>query len=141
MPDYGDITILVEESESGQRLDVVAGSRIPDCSRSYAANLITESRILVNGQARKPGYRLKPGDVIFADIPEPQPIAFKAEPIALHVLYEDEDIIVINKQAGLVVHPAPGHSSGTLVNAVLYHCPQLGAIGGGDSTGDRSPAR
>jgi 23S rRNA pseudouridine1911/1915/1917 synthase len=130
MSDYGDITIFVEEPDSGRRLDVVVGSRIPDLSRSYAAGLITKAKILVDGQARKPGYRVKPGDTIRAEIPTPQPIESTAEPIPLQILYEDADIVVINKQPGLVVHPAPGHTSGTLVNAVLYHCPQLGAIGG-----------
>jgi 23S rRNA pseudouridine1911/1915/1917 synthase len=79
---------------------------------------------------RKPGYRIKTGDEICGCIPPPTPILSKPESISIDILHEDDDIVVINKQPGLVVHPAPGHHSGTLVNALLYHCPKLEGIGG-----------
>jgi len=126
----GAFTIIVEESDTGRRLDSVVASRLPDCSRSLAAALIANQIILVDQQAKKPGYRLKSGDRIQGHIPDPEPVDYKPEPIPLQILYQDSHIIVINKQPGIVVHPAPGHSSGTLVNALLFHCPDLGAIGG-----------
>jgi 23S rRNA pseudouridine1911/1915/1917 synthase len=126
----GAFTIIVEDSDAGQRLDTTVAAQIPNCSRSMAASLIGSRNILVNRQSRKPGYRLKSGDTIQGHVPEPEPVAYEPEAIPLHILYQDRHIIVINKQPGLVIHPAPGHSSGTLVNALLYHCPDLGAIGG-----------
>ena len=77
----------------------------------------------------KPSYRLKAGDSVSGQLPAPQPSGFQPEPIPIRILYEDAHIILINKPPGLVVHPAPGHFSGTLVNGLLYHCPDLGAIG------------
>ncbi len=126
----GAFTIIVEESDAGRRLDTVVAARLPDCSRSLAATLIASQNIFVDQQHRKPGYRIKSGDTIQGHIPAPELVEYKPEPIPLHILYQDRHIIVINKQPGLVVHPAPGHSSGTLVNALLFHCPDLGAIGG-----------
>ena len=78
----------------------------------------------------KPGYRVKNGDQVKGIIPPPEPLTFRPEPIPIEILFEDDQMIVVNKQPGLVVHPAPGHYSGTLVNALLYHCPTLGSIGG-----------
>lgn len=126
----GAFTIIVEEADSGRRLDTIVASRLPGCSRSLAAALIAAQDILVDQQSKKPGYRIKSGDRIEGRIPAPEPIDFKPEPIPLNILYQDRHIIVIDKQAGIVIHPAPGHSSGTLVNALLFHCPDLGAIGG-----------
>jgi 23S rRNA pseudouridine1911/1915/1917 synthase len=114
---------------AGIRLDVFLAARLPACSRAFASRLISTRHIKVNGTPRKPGYRLKPGDRVTGCIPPPQPSGLLPEPIPLHILYEDEHIVVINKQPGLVVHPAPGHYSGTLVNGLLYHCPDIGAIG------------
>ncbi|MGD8261071.1 MAG: RluA family pseudouridine synthase [Desulfobacterales bacterium] len=130
MAQDGGITFLAESADDNQRLDVVIAARITDCSRAFAVSLINKRRIRVNGRHKKPGYRVKLGDKIKGSIPAPLEIDFQPEPIPLHVLYEDEHLIVVNKQAGLVVHPAPGHYSGTLVNAVLYHCPDLAGIGG-----------
>ena len=113
----------------GIRLDVFIAERLPGCSRSLAAQLITTERFKVNGQARKPSYRLKADDVVSGRLPAPQPCGFQPEPIPLSILHEDADIIVVDKPAELVVHPAPGHRSGTLVNALLYHCPDLTGIG------------
>ncbi|MFO7556498.1 MAG: RluA family pseudouridine synthase [Desulfobacterales bacterium] len=130
MRDQSSFTILVDMSDSGKRLDLLIASRISDISRSVATTLIRNGMIRVQGVAKKPGYRVKPGDKICGAIPPPEPVLFKPEPIPIHILYEDDDIIVVDKQPGLVVHPAPGHYSGTLVNGLLYHCPGLGGIGG-----------
>ena len=126
----GAFTIIAGPNDHNRRLDAVVATHLPDCSRSLAANLIGMHNILVDNQPQKPGYRVKAGDQIIARIPEPEPIEYLPEPIPLDILYQDSDIVVLNKQAGLVVHPAPGHSSGTLVNALLYHCPDLEGIGG-----------
>ncbi len=126
----GVFTILVDESEHNRRLDAVVAAHLPDCSRSLAANLIGNHKILVDNQPKKPGYRVKSGEQILGRIPAPEPVDYKPEPIPLDILYQDRHIVVLNKPAGLVVHPAPGHASGTLVNALLHHCPDLGGIGG-----------
>jgi 23S rRNA pseudouridine1911/1915/1917 synthase len=123
-------SIYVQETDQGQRLDVVIASHLPACSRSYAANLIAAEKISVDGRRKKPGYRVRAGDNIQGHLPAPQPLDFRPEPIEINRLFEDRHIIVINKPPGLVVHPAPGHYSGTLVNALLYHCPDLAGIGG-----------
>jgi 23S rRNA pseudouridine1911/1915/1917 synthase len=130
MHDQSAFTILVEPHDSGKRLDLYIASCISDCSRSVATHLIRNGKIRVQGMVRKPGYRIKAGDEICGCIPPPTPVLFKPEPIPIEILHEDDDIIVINKQPGLVVHPAPGHHNGTLVNALLYHCSKLEGIGG-----------
>jgi 23S rRNA pseudouridine1911/1915/1917 synthase len=130
MPVYGAFTFLANESDQGRRLDAVVAAHLPDCSRSLAVNLIANLEILVDHQAKKPGYRVKCGDKIQGRIPVPVRTETIPEPIPLQILYQDSHIVVLNKQAGLVVHPAPGHSRGTLVNALLYHCPDLAGIGG-----------
>jgi 23S rRNA pseudouridine1911/1915/1917 synthase len=124
-----EFSFLVDAACSGIRLDVFIAERLPDCSRSFAGQLIASEHVRVNGQVRKPSYRLKAGDIVSGRIPAPQPCGFQPEFIPLHILYEDAYILVINKPPGLVVHPAPGHTSGTLVNGLLYHCPDFGAIG------------
>jgi len=127
---HGDaFSILVDSSAAGERLDVFVGARLPGCSRSFAAQLIAGGNVRVNDRLHKPGYRLKTGDAVTGCIPPPRPVGFLPEPIPLAILYEDAHIVVINKPPGLVVHPAPGHYSGTLVNGLLYHCPDLGGIG------------
>jgi 23S rRNA pseudouridine1911/1915/1917 synthase len=129
MPSSSTFNILVHKHESGTRLDALLTSRIDDFSRSYAAHLILTERIRVDGTVKKPGYRLKAGEVISVYIPPPKPVDFKPEPIKIDILYEDKHLIVVNKNSGIVVHPAPGHYSGTLVNALLYHCPDIEGIG------------
>jgi len=124
-----DFLIIINEADSGRRLDTVIAKHVPDCSRSFAATLIRNNKIKIKGAAKKPGYRLKQGDEIMGHMPMPVPTSFEPQPIPIDVLYNDEDIIVINKHAGLVVHPAPGHNTGTLVNALLYHCPDLKNVG------------
>ncbi len=118
------------ESEAGRRLDTVIAARFPALSRSYAGRLIRSGQITINGLTKKPGYVTRRGDMIRSEILPPQPVTSKPEPIPLSILYEDADLIVVNKPPGLVVHPAPGHRSGTLVNALLYHCRDLKGIGG-----------
>jgi len=124
------LSIAIDESKAGTRLDSFVAAHIPSCSRSYAASLISQGEITVGDAIRKPGYRIKAGDRVSVAIPPPQPIEALPEPIDLDVIYEDGSLIVINKPPGLVVHPAPGHTRGTLVNGLLYHCPDLKGIGG-----------
>jgi 23S rRNA pseudouridine1911/1915/1917 synthase len=126
----GAFTIIAGVTDHNRRLDAVVAAHLPDCSRSLAARLIRKRAILVNDQPQKPGYRIKSGEQILVRLPDPVPVEYQPEPIPLNILYQDRDIVVLNKQAGIVVHPAPGHSSGTLVNALLYHCPDLQGIGG-----------
>jgi 23S rRNA pseudouridine1911/1915/1917 synthase len=95
-----------------------------------AAKFIREGLIRVRNEIKKPGYRVKADDIISGRIPAPEPISCEPEAITLNILHEDNDIVVISKPAGMVVHPAPGHFSGTLVNAILHHCPNLEGIGG-----------
>ena len=130
MPAKGAFSIRVKSSDEDKRLDVLVASRLSDCTRTFAAGLIVAEHIQVDGQPKKPGYRVKSGQTISGVIPPPAPVKFKPEPIPIDILYEDDHIIVVNKQPGLVVHPAPGHFSGTLVNGLLYHCPDLVGIGG-----------
>jgi 23S rRNA pseudouridine1911/1915/1917 synthase len=131
MPEKGTFTILVDKADSGKRLDSVVASCISDCSRSLSASLISNGKIFVHGTLKKPGYRVRRGDEIRGLIPpSPEPVLFEPEPLEIDIIYEDEHLIVINKQPGLVVHPAPGHYTGTLVNGLLYHCPGLKEIGG-----------
>lgn len=111
-------------------MDALVAACVSECSRSLAADLILKGEIRVRERIKKPGYRVKPGDEIRGCIPRPEPVSYLPEPIELDILYEDGHLIVINKQPGLVVHPAPGHYTGTLVNALLYHCPDLKGIGG-----------
>lgn len=108
---------------SGIRLDKYVAEALPQFSRSYIQKLIAQGYILINEQKAKPSQRLKDTDKI--TIKPPPPIYPTAEPIPLAVIYEDKDILVIDKPAGLVVHPAPGHPSHTLVNAILARCPSL----------------
>ncbi|MBW2568808.1 MAG: RluA family pseudouridine synthase [Deltaproteobacteria bacterium] len=121
----GAFTFYVDEHESGSRLDVVAASHISNCSRSFSASLIRKGKILVQGAVKKAGYHVKTGDEISGTISHPEPVLSEPEPIEIDIIYEDKYLIVINKQPGLVVHPAPGHYTGTLVNALLYHCKEL----------------
>ena len=130
MPANGAITLRARSSDEGKRLDVFVASQLAGYTRSFVAGLIGKQHFLVNGQAKKPGYRIKSSDTISGVIPAPTPVELKAEPITLNILYEDDQIVVVNKQPGLVVHPAAGHDGGTLVNGLLYHCTDLGGIGG-----------
>ncbi|MBT3311371.1 MAG: RluA family pseudouridine synthase [Desulfobacterales bacterium] len=129
MPDRDLFSIIVEERDTNIRLDSLVASHISDCSRNTASTLIQKGIILVQGIAKKPGYRVKTGEKISGYIPPPEIISFDPEPITIDIIYEDEHIVVVNKAAGMVVHPAPGHYTGTLVNALLFKCRDLKSIG------------
>lgn len=120
----------IEQPDSGTRLDHFLAEQVPELSRSRLQALIKESHVTLNGSATRPNAKLRPGDRIALNEPRPAPSGNSAEDIALDVLFEDEDLIVVNKAAGMVVHPAVGHANGTLVNALLHRCGALSAIGG-----------
>jgi 23S rRNA pseudouridine1911/1915/1917 synthase len=120
----------VDESSVGTRLDVFISTKFEDKSRSYIQGIIEGETVTVNGKCRKSNYKMKLGDTITLLIPEPIELNVKAEEIPLDVIYEDSDVIVINKPQDMVVHPAPGNYSGTLVNALLHHCKDLSGING-----------
>lgn len=112
----------VSEGEEG-RLDKYLSDKLEDMTRSYLKKLISDDKaVLVNGNPAKPNYKLKPGDIIELTVPEPIELEIKAENIPLNIVYEDSDMLVVNKPQGMVVHPAAGNYTGTLVNALLYHC-------------------
>ena len=120
----------VNEQQGGRRLDELLGE-LAEISRSRAAKLIESGAVTVNGQPVSKKHAVKCGDEVELSLPEPEPSEALPECIPLRVVYEDGDIIVINKPSGMVVHPAPGNYSGTLVNALLYHCGKsLSGIGG-----------
>ena len=108
--------------KTGERIDRFLSGNLEELSRSYIQKLLKEKRIVVNGSPVKANYKVNAGDMIRVQIPDPEPVDILPENIPLDILYEDEDILVVNKPKGMVVHPAPGHYSHTLVNAVLYHC-------------------
>jgi len=110
----------VQQEGSGQRIDRYVAEHVPECSRSMAGRLVREGAIRVDGRAVRPAHRVRSGERIEVVRPEPVPAAPQGEPIPLDVLFEDSDIIVINKGSGLVVHPAPGNMTGTLVNALVH---------------------
>ena len=113
------------------RIDKYIAENLPEISRSYAATLCEEGKVTVCGKAVNKKYQPKDGDIIEIDLPEPESLDLIPENIPLDILYEDEDVIVVNKPQGMVVHPANGNLSGTLVNALLYHCGEnLSAING-----------
>lgn len=112
---------ITEELE-GERLDKALSQLIETLSRSYVSKLIKEDKVFVNGKVAKSSYNLKTDDEVCFELPPSQEPDIVAEDIPLEVLYEDKDVIVVNKPKGMVVHPAAGHYSGTLVNALMYHC-------------------
>ena len=114
----------------GERLDLFLVRQQPDLSRSHVQKRITRGDVLVDGKVRKANYKLNPGEQVDLLLAPPAPAEILPEPIPLDVLYEDEDIIVVNKARGMVVHPAAGVHSGTLVNALLAHCRDLSGING-----------
>ncbi len=120
----------INQEQQGRRLDVFLTEHLPEVSRSQVQKLIEEGNITVNDTWQKSNYKLKKGDAIRALIPAPEPLKVEAEPIPLDIVYEDQDVIVINKPQGTVVHPANGNYRGTLVNALLYHCRDLSGING-----------
>ena len=115
----------------GVRLDRFLTEMDSEHTRSFLQKVITDGGVLVNGKPAKANYKLRLDDVVELDIPEPVELEVLPEDIPLDILYEDADVLIVNKPKGMVVHPAPGHTSGTLVNAVLYHCKdELSGING-----------
>ena len=115
---------------AGQRLDAALAKLEPALSRAQLRRLIEQGAVTVSGAAVKPAHRLRAGERIAGAVPEAQPAALEPEALPLSILYQDADVVVIDKPAGLVVHPAPGHGGGTLVNALLHHCRDLSGVGG-----------
>ena len=126
------IEILVEEDCAGERLDKAVSAKVDDFTRSYVQKLIEENCVTLNGQiVNDKKFKVKVGHLIKIVVPEPEMLELNPENISLDVVYEDTDLLVVNKPKGMVVHPAPGNYSGTLVNALLYHCGEsLSSING-----------
>lgn len=113
---------LVDASGEGRRIDLFLTERVEGQSRSYLQKLVKEGGATVNGAVVKSNYKVKAGDRVLMEVPEPVELAVTARPMELDILYEDQDVILINKPKGMVVHPAAGHDDDTLVNGLLYHC-------------------
>jgi len=124
------LEFTVAADSAGTRIDVYLAGLVPGCSRSQLQRLIREGQVRVGGRAVRPNMLLHAGDVVAVDVPPPAPTAPRPEPVPLSVVYEDSDLIVIDKPPGMVVHPSAGHSGGTLVNALLHHISDLSGIGG-----------
>jgi 23S rRNA pseudouridine1911/1915/1917 synthase len=122
-------TLTVPDDYQG-RLDVFVTANAPDITRAQAQRLIDGGHITVDASPRKANYKLRPGESVNITIPAPQPTTIQAEDIPLEIVYEDDDLVVINKPKGMTTHPAPGSPDGTLVNAVLGHCKDLSGVGG-----------
>jgi len=121
----------LQVEETGERLDRYLAEELPDLSRSRIQQLIEQGEVQVNEKVcTSKKINVKAGDRLSLNIPEVEPLELQAENIPLDILYEDDQLLILNKPAGLVVHPAPGHRNGTLVNALLAHCPNLPGIGG-----------
>ena len=122
---------LQADPENAARLDAFLAAQVEGLTRSAAARLIEEGRVLVDGRRPVKSHRLTGGETVAVELPDPEPTEVCPQDIPLDVVYEDDDVIVVNKPKGLVVHPAPGHPDGTLVNALLHHCgSSLSGIGG-----------
>ena len=125
------ISLQADETYMDERLDKFLSAMLPDQSRSYLQKIIKDGNVLVNGEPKKSSYRLEDGDEVTADLPELKSPDIEPENIPLDILYEDDSILMVNKPKGMVVHPSAGHYTGTLVNAVLWHCQgQLSGING-----------
>ncbi len=125
------ILLRASEESKNQRLDAFLASSLDGLTRSQATRLIESGEVAVDGRAVSKSYKLAGGEDIAVTLPEPEPVEAVPQDIPLDVVYEDADVIVVNKPSGMVVHPAPGHPDGTLVNALLYHCAgTLSGIGG-----------
>ena len=129
-PPGGVRGFCVQEEDEGERLDRFVPRALEDLSRSRAQGLIAEGLVLVNDAVKRPGYRLRIGDRVSVQVPEPVQLVARPEDLPLTVVHEDADLLVVDKPAGMAVHPAPGSPSGTLVNALLHHCRDLSGING-----------
>ena len=117
-----EFNFFINSENQGERIDKFLSSKLNDISRSYIHKLIEDGNITVNQNSVNKKYKLSENDTINVKIPEPQELEVIAENIPLDIVYEDNDLLIVNKPKGMVVHPAPGNYSGTLVNALLYHC-------------------
>ena len=123
--------MMIPSERPGERVDLLLARSLENLTRSAAQRLIEDGRVLLRGQPVKKNYKTEPGDAFSVELPAPEPASLTPQAIPLDVVYEDDDVIVVNKPKGMVVHPAPGHADGTLVNALLAHCGQtLSGIGG-----------
>ncbi|MCP1143974.1 RluA family pseudouridine synthase [Lysinibacillus endophyticus] len=124
------VTITIETENAGERIDKALSVINEEWSRSQIASWIADGIVKVNGEVPKAKYKVKEGDIVEIDVPEPEPLEVIPEDLDLEIVYEDADVIVVNKPKGMVVHPAPGHMTGTLVNGLMYHCKDLSGING-----------
>lgn len=125
------ICLEADENYMDERVDKFLSCMLPEQSRSYLQKIIKEGSVLVNGKPVKASYRMEEQDQVTIDLPELKEPEIEAENIPLDILYEDSDLLMVNKPKGMVVHPSAGHNSGTLVNAVMYHCKgELSGING-----------
>jgi 23S rRNA pseudouridine1911/1915/1917 synthase len=129
-PEAGRLRLVVESPPGEARLDAYLAGRLPELSRSRIAQLLAAGRVRLNGRVPRKSERVALGDRIEVEVPAPEPMELTPEEIPLRVVYQDRDLAVIEKPAGLVVHPAPGHRTGTLVHALLHHLTDLSGIGG-----------
>lgn len=125
-----EFSFVIDEKYQGMRIDKYLSQLMEDKSRSFIQGLIDEGKVTVNNKLVKSNHKLKENDLIKGIIPDPVELKVEAEDIPLDILYEDEDVIVVNKPQGMVVHPAAGNAKGTLVNAILNHCQDLSGING-----------
>ena len=119
---------MVESDQAGGRLDQFLARQL-GFSRARLQKLLKSGQVLVNGEMRPASYRVRPGDAVTVSVPEPTPSHLAPEALPLAILFEDQDLLVVNKPPGLVVHPGAGHRTGTLLNALVHHCPELKDIG------------
>ncbi|MBR4077859.1 MAG: RluA family pseudouridine synthase [Oscillospiraceae bacterium] len=123
--------IEIIAAEGGTRIDAWLSTNVPDLTRNAAQRLLTDGMVLVNGKPPKKNYKISAGDAVIVTIPDIAEVPLVPQNIPLDIVYEDEDVVVVNKPRGMVVHPAPGHPDGTLVNALMYHCgDSLSGVGG-----------
>ena len=124
------VTYTIEEQHAGERIDKAVSSLQTEWSRTQIGNWVSEGVLTVNGEVVKPKYKVRTGDVIEITVPEVEELEIVAEDLNLEIIYEDADVLVVNKPRGMVVHPAPGHATGTLVNGLMHHCTDLSGING-----------
>ena len=126
------LELIAAPDDAGVRIDRYISDHIEGISRSAVTKLIEDGKVTVGEKPVKKNYKTAEGDRICVMLDEPKPVDILPEDIPLDIVYEDEDLLVVNKPKGMVVHPAPGHESGTLVNALMYHCTDLSGINGGE---------
>lgn len=125
-----EITITIDETVVGERLDKALATMQEGWSRSQVSTWLEEGRIKVNGAEVKAKYKVKVGDEVIVEVPDVEELEILPEDLNLDIVYEDVDVLIVNKPRGMVVHPAPGHTTGTLVNGLMYHCKDLSGING-----------